>query len=75
MYTKIFKYTFIYLILGLIIVFLISELSNKVAYREQIGKEYIVGQDTLTITNFSTLRGVFILENNKEIDASLILNQ
>lgn len=43
-------------------------------YQDKIGETVIIGNDTLTVLDYSTVLQNFTLSNGKTVDASLILN-
>lgn len=50
----------------------VSKEQNK--YKEKIGKSFVLGTDTCTIINYSTINETFTLSNGKEVSSALIFN-
>lgn len=70
-----------FLIIGIILILMIFNSVTKTSdslkkeYEPEIGKQFILDKDTLTIVDYSTLEESFILSNGKKVNKSLILNK
>ena len=45
---------------------------NEKMYKEEVGQTYVLGGDTLTIVDYSTIKETFTLSNGKEVSYLLI---